>query len=268
MLASGVPSFQLGGLTGDVLGMPGVFTNTEENQWAFRLGLLGVGPMAAEQRAPVKVPSTSPSIRDGIKRDYADACCKGPPSISWPTRMTRSRSRSPRRLIADAVDAENHEATMARFRKATKAARVNGVSEPHTPSLIRGRSVSLPGGDGDRVPATLTEAVRPEHPGPASLPEPAHYEKKDVTENRVKKPKVTVPPSAPGKWTCVCCQAPFEREHYSKWLATRSSQRSNGRQRCNLCYAGRKLKKKGRRRTQLIDGAKEVSAKMSWVIVD
>ena len=173
MFASGVLCLQLGGLAGDVLGMPGVVTNIEENQRAFRLGLVGIGPMAGEQRAPVKVPSTSPSIRDGIRRDYADACCKGPPSISWPTRMTRSRSRSPRRLIADTVDAEGHEAMMARFRKTTKAARANGVSEPHTPSLIRGRSVSLPGGDDGGVPTTLTKAVRPEHPGPASLPGPA-----------------------------------------------------------------------------------------------
>ena len=70
------------------------------------------------------------------------------------------------------------------------------------------------------------------------------YEKKGFTENRVKKPKVTIPPRAPGKWTCVGCKAPFEREHYSKWLATRSSQRSDGKQRCNLCYAGGILKRK------------------------
>ena len=47
-----------------------------------------------------------------------------------------------------------------------------------------------------------------------------------------------------GEWTCVECKSSFERAHYSKWLATRSTHRPDGKQRCNVCYAGQELKRK------------------------
>ena len=62
---------------------------------------------------------------------------------------------------------------MARLRRATKVAKANGVPQPHTPSVIRGRSVSLPRGGGGVVPTTLAEAGTLSRLGPACLPEPA-----------------------------------------------------------------------------------------------
>ena len=36
----------------------------------------------------------------------------------------------------------------------------------------------------------------------------------------------------------------LDGEHYSKWLAPLSTQRPDGKQRCNVCYAGEDLKRK------------------------
>ena len=47
-----------------------------------------------------------------------------------------------------------------------------------------------------------------------------------------------------GRWKCVACKEHFDREQYSKWLAPRSTQRPDGKQRCNMCYAGQDLKRK------------------------
>ena len=47
-----------------------------------------------------------------------------------------------------------------------------------------------------------------------------------------------------GQWKCVECKEHFDREHFSKWLAKRSTQRSDGKQRCNVCYDGQDLKRK------------------------
>ena len=47
-----------------------------------------------------------------------------------------------------------------------------------------------------------------------------------------------------GKWKCVECKGAFGKEHYSNWLAGRSTQKSNGKQRCNICCAGQERKRK------------------------
>ena len=47
-----------------------------------------------------------------------------------------------------------------------------------------------------------------------------------------------------GQWKCVECKEHLDREHFSKWLAPRSTQRSDGKQRCNVCYDGQDLKRK------------------------
>ena len=47
-----------------------------------------------------------------------------------------------------------------------------------------------------------------------------------------------------GKWKCVECKGAFGREHYSNWLAGRSTQKANGKQRCNTCCAGQERKRK------------------------
>ncbi|CAK0893135.1 unnamed protein product [Prorocentrum cordatum] len=47
-----------------------------------------------------------------------------------------------------------------------------------------------------------------------------------------------------GKWKCVECKGAFEREHYSTWLAGRTTQKADGKQRCNGCCAGQERKRK------------------------
>ncbi|CAK0800914.1 unnamed protein product, partial [Prorocentrum cordatum] len=47
-----------------------------------------------------------------------------------------------------------------------------------------------------------------------------------------------------GKWKCVECKGAFGREHYSNWSAGRSTQKANGKQRCNICCAGQERKRK------------------------
>ena len=47
-----------------------------------------------------------------------------------------------------------------------------------------------------------------------------------------------------GKWKCVECKDAFGREEYSSWLAGRTSQKANGKQRCNVCCAGQERKRK------------------------
>ena len=47
-----------------------------------------------------------------------------------------------------------------------------------------------------------------------------------------------------GKWACVECKGAFGREEYSSWLAGRTTQKANGKQRCNVCCAGQERKRK------------------------
>ena len=47
-----------------------------------------------------------------------------------------------------------------------------------------------------------------------------------------------------GQWKCVECKGAFGKEHYSNWLAGRSTQKADGKQRCNTCCAGQERKRK------------------------
>ena len=47
-----------------------------------------------------------------------------------------------------------------------------------------------------------------------------------------------------GKWKCVECKGAFGREEYSSWLAGRTTQKADGKQRCNECCAGQERKRK------------------------
>ncbi|CAK0846477.1 unnamed protein product [Prorocentrum cordatum] len=47
-----------------------------------------------------------------------------------------------------------------------------------------------------------------------------------------------------GKWKCVECKGAFGRDEYSSWLAGRTTQKADGKQRCNECCAGQERKRK------------------------
>ena len=47
-----------------------------------------------------------------------------------------------------------------------------------------------------------------------------------------------------GCWKCIACKDVFPKEDFSRWLATRTTKKSNGKQRCNTCVEHEERKRK------------------------
>eukprot|EP00959_Pyramimonas_sp_CCMP1952_P158260 3309833-Pyramimonas_sp.AAC.1 len=47
-----------------------------------------------------------------------------------------------------------------------------------------------------------------------------------------------------GSWKCIACKNALAKVEFSNWLATRTSKKSNGKQRCNGCFADEERRRK------------------------
>eukprot|EP00959_Pyramimonas_sp_CCMP1952_P200810 4200196-Pyramimonas_sp.AAC.1 len=47
-----------------------------------------------------------------------------------------------------------------------------------------------------------------------------------------------------GCWKCIGCKGVFPKADYDRWLAKRTSKKSNGMQRCNKCFEHEERKRK------------------------